>query len=103
MFSSDLLYCDLMCPNVCAALFVVHFYIRLRMELHIPAALVQTESPWNELDRTLGGFQSQSERCGEEKNVCLCRESNFHLSFRSLVTVVTELSSFPSYSSIKQS
>jgi hypothetical protein len=36
----------------------------------------QRKSPWYQLDRKLGGPQSQSAHEDEEKNPCLCWESN---------------------------
>jgi hypothetical protein len=37
-------------------------------QLHAPAGLPQGKSPLHLLDRRLGGPQSRSGRCGEEKN-----------------------------------
>jgi hypothetical protein len=37
-------------------------------QLHGPAGLTQSKSPWYTLDRRLGGPQSRSGRGGEEKN-----------------------------------
>jgi hypothetical protein len=37
-------------------------------QLQAPAGLPQGKSPWNPLDRRLGGPQSRSGRGGEEKN-----------------------------------
>jgi hypothetical protein len=45
-------------------------------QFHAPAAPCSRLSPWYSLDRRLGGLQSRSGRCGEEKNACPCRESN---------------------------
>jgi hypothetical protein len=37
-------------------------------QFHAPAALPQGKSPLYPLDRRLGGLESRSGRCGEEKN-----------------------------------
>jgi hypothetical protein len=43
------------------------------------------------LEKGLGGHQSRSVNGGEEKNPCLCTESNPGLLARSPVTIMTEL------------
>jgi hypothetical protein len=42
-------------------------------QLHVPAALLQGKEPHFPLDRRLGGPQSRSGRCGEEKNLTPAR------------------------------
>jgi hypothetical protein len=41
-------------------------YMEVSGQLHAPAALPHGKSPWNPLDKTLGGPQSHS-RCGGGK------------------------------------
>jgi hypothetical protein len=50
-------------------------------------------SPRYPLERRLREPQSRSGRGGEEKNPCHCRDSNLGRPARSLVTILTELSS----------
>jgi hypothetical protein len=41
-----------------------------------PRFILGRKNPWYPLDRRLCGPQDRSGRCGDEKNPCLCRESN---------------------------
>jgi hypothetical protein len=45
-------------------------------QLHVPAALPMVKEQMSPLNRKLGGTQSESRRCGEEKNPWFWRESN---------------------------
>jgi hypothetical protein len=40
-------------------------------QLHASAALPPEKLPWYPLNRRLGGLQSRSGRCGEERNLAL--------------------------------
>jgi hypothetical protein len=50
--------------------------LEVSCQLHAPDALPPGKEPWYPLERRLGGPQSQSGRCGKDKNPCPYWESN---------------------------
>jgi hypothetical protein len=64
--------------------------MEMSSQLKAPAALPPRKEPQNQLDRGLGGPQSQSGRGGKEEKYhhCTCQELNPGRSARSLVCIL---------------